>query len=265
MKEKEIKFKDPYKNFELKFAILDVEKISIPTIERSISETHVKRLMESIQKVGFIEPITVISSSDDKYEVINGQHRLMAAKNLGIKNIPSIILPASMKDYIISLNIEKVPTLRDKAHQAYEIFNTYLKTNPDMKETELKDMLEQGYYVTIGIIIEKLKDEKFPAYAFEKVLKKVDLFIEDSLKNVKKEREKRAKILLDAKTVLNNRYEELGFKNPLYKEAIVSKAFQQIYGKHKRIISDAFYQTFEKLISTIPTVQVTDADLEEMQ
>ncbi|MEM4367744.1 MAG: ParB N-terminal domain-containing protein [Candidatus Anstonellales archaeon] len=257
-------FKDPYKNLELVFDIVDVDKILIPTIERSISEPHIKRLMESIEKVGFIEPITIIPSQEDKYEVINGQHRLVAAKNLGIQKIPAVIIPPEMKNYIISLNIEKVPTLKDKSHQAYEIFNYHLKKNPEMKETELKNMIEQGYYITIGIIIEKLKDETFPGYAFEKVLKKVDFFIDDTLKNAKKEREKRANILIEAKEVLNKRYEELGFKNALYKEAIVSKSFQQIYGKHRRVVSDDFYQTFEKLIKTIPNIKVTEADLEEI-
>lgn len=270
MKEQKTKtpltFYDPYKNSELIFDIVDVEKVTIPSIERAISEAHIRRLMESINKVGFIEPITLIPSKEkDTYEVINGQHRLMAAKKLGIQKIPAIIIPAELKDFIISLNIEKVPTLRDKAHQAYEIFNEYLKKNPEMKETELELMVEQAYYITIGLIIEKLKDESFPGYAFENVLKKVDFFLDDSIKNTKKEREKRGKILLEAKEVLNKRYEELGFKNALYKEAIVSKAFQQIYGKHRRVISDDFYQTFEKLIKTIPTVQVSEKDLEELQ
>ncbi|MCS7151817.1 MAG: ParB/RepB/Spo0J family partition protein [Endomicrobia bacterium] len=257
-------FKDPYKNIDIIFHMVDVEKIIIPTIERSISEPHVKRLAESIEKIGFVEPITLLKSTeDDKFEVINGQHRLLAAKILGISSIPAIILPSYIKDYIISLNIEKVPTLRDKAHQAYEIFNAYLKNKPDIKETELEAMVEQAYYITIGIIIEKIKDEKFPGYAFEKVLKKVDLFLDDTLKNAKKEREKRAKVLLEAKDVLNKRYEELGFKNALYKEAIVSKAIQSIYGKHKRNLTDDFYQTFEKLIKTIPSVQVSEEDLEE--
>lgn len=259
-----LKFVEPYKNKEIKFDIVNVEDITIPSIERSISEPHIKRLMESIEKIGFIEPITLIPK-DDKYEVINGQHRLLAAKNLGIKQLPAIILSPELKDYIIALNIEKVPTLRDKAHQAYEIFTTYLKKQPELKETDLANMLEQGYYVTIGIVIEKLKDEKFPGYAFEKILKKVDFLLDESLKNALKEREKRAKVLLQAKDVLNKKYEELGFKNALYKEAIVSKAVQQIYGKHRRVIEDDFHQTFEKLIKTIPTVEVTEADLEELQ
>mgnify|MGYP001772938692 CR=1 FL=1 len=262
---KMLSFLDPYKSKELVFTFIPVDKIRIPTIERSISDVHVKRLAESIEKIGFIEPISVIPSSkeDEVYEVINGQHRLLAAKSLGINEIPAVILPVELKDYIISLNIEKVPTLRDKAHQAYEIFTTYLEKSPELKEVELASMIEQAYYITIGIIIEKIKDEKFPGYAFERVLKKVDGFLDEDLKTSSKEREKRAQILLEAKDVLNQRYTELGFKNALYKEAIVSKAMQQIYGKRKRLIEDDFYQTFEKLIKIIPTVQVTEEDLIE--
>lgn len=258
-------FKEPYKSKELKFELLPIDKIIIPTIERSISEQHVNKLAQSIEKIGFIEPITVIPSDKENiYEVINGQHRLMAAKKLNINEIPAIILPKEYKNYIIALNIEKVPNLKDKAHQAYEIFTNYLSGKPDMKEVELESMIESAYYITIGIILEEIKDEKFPGYAFEKVLKKVDLFLDTTLEKAKKEREERAKLLLETKDVLNKRYEELGFKNSLYKTAIVSKAMQHIYGKRKRVIEDDFYTTFKKLIKTIPNVQVTEEDLEEV-
>lgn len=72
---------------------------------------------------------------------------------------------------------------------------------------------------------------------------------------------KRANILIQAKEILNKKYEELGISNSLVKQIIISKAFQNLYGKHVRSISDDFYSLFDKLIKEIPKVNITEEDL----
>ncbi|MFZ8847659.1 MAG: ParB/RepB/Spo0J family partition protein, partial [Minisyncoccia bacterium] len=96
-----MRFKEPYKGYEIEFELVQADKIRIPSIQREISDVLVKNLMVSMDKLGFIDPIIIVPSEDDSYyEVINGQHRLEAAKLLGIREIPSIILPKEMKKYI---------------------------------------------------------------------------------------------------------------------------------------------------------------------
>ncbi len=258
-----MKFREPLKGYELEFAILPVEKIVIPSIQRELSDMHIKRLMESMEKVGFVEPLSVVPDGKGSYEVINGQHRLEAGRQLGMKEFPAIILPPELKNYIIALNIEKVPSLKDRAHQAYEIFTTHLKENPELPEYRLEKFVEEAYLITVGFVVDRFGDRKFPGYAFEKVLKKVDFFLESPLSLAEEEREKRAKVLLSAKEVLNKRYEELGLKNALQKEAIVSKALQSIYGRYVRVIGDDFYTVFEKLMEAITTVSFEEGELEE--
>jgi len=92
----------------------------------------------------------------------------------------------------------------------------------------------------VGFITDRFGDKRFPGYAFEKVLKKVDGFTSLPLREAEAEREKRATLLEEVKDVLNSKYEELGLTNALHKEAIVSKAFQMIYGKRVRTIEDDF-------------------------
>ncbi|ADC88691.1 ParB domain protein nuclease [Thermocrinis albus DSM 14484] len=260
-----MRFKEPYKGWELEFQLVPVEKIRIPSIQRELSDMHIKRLVESIEKVGFIEPITLVPAQEEGYyEVINGQHRLEAAKILGIRELPAIILPSSAKNYIIALNTEKVPSLKDRAHQAYEIFMDHLKANPDTKEYELEPMVEDAYLLTIGFVVDHFKDKKFPGYAFEKILKKVDFFLNDPLSAAKEERQKRAEVLLKAKEILNRRYEELQLKNPLQKEAIVSKAFQEVYGRYVRVVGDDFYEVFDKLIEAMQRITFEEGELQEL-
>ncbi|MEO0144745.1 MAG: ParB N-terminal domain-containing protein [candidate division WOR-3 bacterium] len=263
MEELRVKFKEPYKGYEMTFGLVRVEKIRIPTIQRELSDSLVKSLMMSMEKIGFIDPIIVIPSDDETYfEVINGQHRLEAAKLLGIREIPCVILPKEMKKFIISMNIEKAPNLKDKAHQSYEIFKEHLEKFPEMKEYELSDLIEFPYYLTIGFITDEYGDKRFPAYAFEKVLAKVDNWTDLELPKAKDERRKRAEILLDLRVVLDERYKELGLKNALNKEAIVSKAWQAIYGKRVRVIEDDFYNAMRKLKETIPTISITEEEEE---
>ncbi|HCO39192.1 MAG: ParB N-terminal domain-containing protein [Aquificota bacterium] len=258
-----MRFREPIKGLELEFAIVPESKIVIPSIQRELSDAHIKRLMESMEKIGFVEPLTVIPTEDGYYEVINGQHRFEAGRRLGMSEFPVIILPASAKDYIIALNVEKVPSLKDKAHQAYEIFMSYLQKEPSLEEYRLEKFVEEAYLITIGFIVDKIGDKKFPGYAFEKVLKKVDFFLDSPLESAKEEREKRAEVLMKAKEVLNRRYEELGLKNALQKEAIVSKAFQMEYGRYVRNIGDDFYTVFERLMSAMEKVTFEEGELEE--
>jgi len=255
--------KEPLKGYELKIALLPISDIRIPSIQRDLSETLIKRLMASIEKVGFVDPILVVETQEGSYEVINGQHRLKAAELLGISEVPAIILPEEAKDYIIALNVEKAPNLKDKAHQAYEIFQKYLKESPEMEEIELETKVEEPYFITVGFITDRFGEKRFPAYAFEKVLKKVDEFLTIPLEEAERERENRANLLREVREVMEEKYQELGLTNALQKEAIITKAFQSVYGKRVRRIEDDFYTTFEKIKEAIPKVSFTEEELEE--
>ncbi|MGB9637915.1 MAG: ParB/RepB/Spo0J family partition protein [bacterium] len=252
---------EPLKNKDIELKVVDVDQLIIPPIQRELSESLVEKLKESIQEIGFIDPIDVVLNKEGKYEVINGQHRLQAAILLNLTKIPVFVFPYEYRDYVLLLNIEKIPSLKDKAHQAFSIFNEYLQNNPNLKEYLLDKKIEEAYYITLGIIIDKYQDKKFPGYAFERILKKVDYFLDLELKDAIIEREKRVNILKQAKDILNQKYEELGISNSLVKQAIISKAFQNIYGRNVRNISDDFYALFDKLIKEIPKVNITEEDL----
>ncbi len=252
--------REPLKGYELRFGIVPIDYITVPSIQRDLSEALVRKLMLSIEKVGFVDPVLLVEGKE-KYEVINGQHRVEAAKAIGLNKVLAIVLPKDIKNFILSLNIEKAPNLKDKAHQAYEIFMEYLQRDSKMPEYKLETMIDEPYYITIGFIIDRFGDRRFPGYAFERILKKVDGFTSLSLKEAELERESRANVLEEAKDVLNKRYEELGFISALYKETIVNKAFQMIYGKRVRAVEDDFYEIFEKLKKTIPQVTLVEEEI----
>jgi len=258
------KFTEPFKKYEIQVWLIPVDKVIIPSIQRDMSKILLQRLKNSISKVWFVDPILVIPSDEEWiYEVINWQHRLEAAKELGITEIPAVILPKFAKDYIIALNTEKWPTLRDKAHQAFEIFQTYKNTQPNETEANIMfDRVDEPYYITVWFVIDYFKDEKFPGYAFERVLKRIDNFLDIPMKEAEQERINRAKKLIEVKEILNQKYEEMWLKNALQKETIVSKAWQNIYWPRVRIIEDDFYTALEKLKQEIPNVNLTQEELQ---
>lgn len=52
-------------------------------------------------------------------------------------------------------------------------------------------------------------------------------------------------------------------KNPLQKEIIVSKAFQALYGRYVRTVTDDFRTVIEKLTDTIQRVSLEEIQMEE--
>jgi len=260
-------FKEPLKQeYDIKIALIDVNNILIPVIQRDISKTLLKKLERSIEKVWFVEPIIVIPSSveEGKYEVINWQHRLEVFKKFWWEKIPAIILPSKIKQYIIDLNIEKWPTLKEKAHQAYVIYQEALNKYPELNEFDLAWIIDYPYYITVWYVIDKYKENKIAAWAFERLLSKVDNWIEKPLKEASEERNKRAIKLIEANNVLNEKMMELGLKNALLKWTIVNKAFQQVFGIRTRIIEDDYMTAFDKIIQWIKNLQLTEEEINKL-
>ena len=259
----ECKYKEPLKGYEIVFKEVEVDKIVIPPIERPLSETLISRLVQSIQTLGFLDPIMVVPEKEGGYyEVIDGQHRLEAAKIAGLEKIPAFILPRDLRNYILSFNIEKAPGLKEKAIQAYNLFMERLQENPDMKEYELEAFIQYPFYITVGFVIERLGDKKFPGSYFERILQKVDEFLDMSLKEAQTEREKRARVLEEVKLVLNQKAEELGISMSTDKQKIVSYAFQKLYGRGVRFLGEDFYTVFENLKKAIQELTPEELGIE---
>ena len=245
------KYTEPVKGYDIEFTELDTSKIIIPPIERPLSDTLISRLVQSIQTIGFIDPIMVVPTEDGYYEVVDGQHRLEAAKILGLDKIPGFILPRELRNYILNFNIEKAPGLKEKAIQAYNLFMERKQENPDTKEYELEPFIQYPHYITIGFVIERVGDKKFPGSYFERILQKVDEFLDMPLTEAEKERENRARVLEEVKIVLNQKAEELGVTMSYDKQRMVSYAFQKLYGRGVRFLGEDFYTVFENLKNAI--------------
>lgn len=56
------------------------------------SGNEMEELTQSVRENGIIQPITVRKLSSDRYELIAGERRLRAARNVGLKTVPCILM-----------------------------------------------------------------------------------------------------------------------------------------------------------------------------
>ena len=98
------------------FAALPIGKIEPTPFQRDISDAHVRRLTQAMDKTKrFLDPIIAVREGDG-YWTPNGYHRLTALKELDAKSILALVVPEREVAYqILALNIEKAHNLREKA------------------------------------------------------------------------------------------------------------------------------------------------------
>ena len=85
-------------NETFKIENIDIEKI-IPNIYQpriKFEESKIKELSKSIEKFGIIQPL-ILRKNGEKYEIIDGERRYKAAKELKLETVPARILNVNEK------------------------------------------------------------------------------------------------------------------------------------------------------------------------
>ncbi|WP_339020856.1 ParB/RepB/Spo0J family partition protein [Spiroplasma endosymbiont of Atherix ibis] len=93
---------------------------------KTFEEEELQELADSIKTHGIIQPIIV----NNKNEIVAGERRTRAAKLVGLKEIPAIILELSsnqMEEFAIIENIQRVDLLDIEEAVAYKKLSTNLK------------------------------------------------------------------------------------------------------------------------------------------
>ncbi len=258
------RYKEPVKGTEIEFGIASMDELKRPPFQRDLSELLVKRLFISMEKLGFLHPVIVYEDEElgEGLFVIDGQHRVEAAKMLNLKEIPVLKIPKELALNIMEFNTEKPPNVREKSAQAYRLYREFLKINPKMEELELAFYIEEPSFITIGFVLEEI-NKKFPAGAFENLLKKIDEFLALPLEEAEKERKRRAERLYKVGEKLNEVYGALGMTNALMKTELLRKAVQKVYGKRVRKIEDDFYTALDKVESALEELKNEGLELSE--
>jgi ParB family chromosome partitioning protein len=238
-------FKDPKYYQDLVFKVVPIDSLEVIEHQRKPSNYHINHLISSIERVGFIVPL-VVTEKNEKYLILDGQHRFLAAQKLELKELPVIVVPQKLTNLMMNFNIEKELNIREKSFVALNIYRQYLKQNPQILETEpsLVDSIEQAYFVTLGIGYEK--EEKLRGGILESILKKCDFYLEIPLEEGLKERERRAERVREVNSLISQiaqKLKEVEKWHPFIYQQILS--FANPYKRKKEPIE--FDKMFDSL------------------
>jgi ParB family chromosome partitioning protein len=218
------RFRDPVGGKPLILACLPVDRVEPTPYQRDASDTHVKRLMAVVEKIGrFLDPIIVVHK-DSGYWTPNGNHRLQALKKLGYRAVTALVVPdADVAFKILALNTEKAHNLREKSLETIRMARALADTS-DATEASFAFEFEQPAFLTLGICYEERP--RFSGGAYQSILKRTDEFLEQPIGKALKERERRGKTVLkldDAVVAVVEKLKAKGLTSPYLKAFVVAR------------------------------------------
>ena len=122
---------------------VDVSKIDVnPFQPRStFDKEKLDELITSIKNIGLIQPVTVKNISKNKFQLISGERRLKAFKELKIKSIPSYVRNADDNE---SLEMALVENIHRQDLDSIEIAISYKRLIDEIKLTQEELSLKIG-------------------------------------------------------------------------------------------------------------------------
>ncbi len=245
-------FEDPYKKQGLTFSVIPTDEMQVISHQRKPSDTHVKKVTTSIERIGFLAPVVVVPPPDagDPYLIVDGQHRFLAAKALGIKEIPAVVVPFEVARKMLGLNVEREPNIRERSSVALSIYRELVEAKPDLPEDDgqVLDSIEQAHYVTLGIAYEG--SGRLAGSSFEPILRKCDGFLDEPLAKTYPVREGRAATVQEADAAVKAvaaKLKEIGAWHQFVGQQIISYA-NPLKRARKQASFDA---SFEKLMAKL--------------
>ena len=211
---------------EYRIAEIEVEKIRANPLQprRDFNDSKMEELKQSVKEKGIIQPITVRAIGDG-YELIAGERRLRAARDVGLKTIPAYVIPVNTDVEMVELalveNLQREDLNPIEEATAYKILSMTFNlsheeiakrvgkdrstiTNslrllnlPEKIKEDLKNgILSQGHARPLLVIDdertqlklwEKIKKENLSVRQVEKLIKKLLTKQETEKKEEKKE------------------------------------------------------------------------------
>jgi ParB family chromosome partitioning protein len=221
-------YREPLGGHTLMLTALPVDKVVPTPFQRDISDAHVRRLTQAMDKTKrFLDPIIAVreKTGDAAYWTPNGYHRLTALKELGAKTVLALLVPERPVAYqILALNIEKAHNLREKA---IGVRRMYVDLAPisDGDEESFALEFEEPALATLGFAYEERG--RLSGGAYHAILRKVDKWLPGKLEKAMPGRREHAKLLLDYDEAVTEAIAALkarGFNSPYLRNFVVARS-----------------------------------------
>jgi ParB family chromosome partitioning protein len=244
------------------FVSLPVEKVEPTTFQRDVSDAHVLKLTRAMDKTRrYLDPIIAIREGD-RYLTPNGNHRLTALKELGARAVLALLVPEPRVAYqILALNIEKAHNLREKSLEVVRMYRD-LAAKTDLKEEELALEFEEAAFATLGFCYEQ--KGRFSGGAYQPILRKVDAFLKQRLRDAIEERERRSKVVLafdDAVGQAVAKLKEKGLTSPYLKAFVVARVNPLRFIKGEPPEFDELFATMTRRASNMNVDKIRTEDV----
>jgi ParB family chromosome partitioning protein len=240
-------YRDPLGGKWQVLASLPIEMVEPTPFQRDLSEAHVAKLADAIDKLDrFLDPIIAVPADAGKYWSPNGYHRLGAMRQLGAKAIVGIVVPEpEVAHRILALNTEKAHNLREKSLEVARLAMALAEMDERSTEKSHAEIFEDAALITLGLCY--MENGRFSGGAYHPILKRIDLFLGDKLPKAIEERRARAAKLLELNEHVNEAVKGLkakGLESPYLKAFVVSRI------NHLRWVKEK-HPDFDESIDTI--------------
>jgi ParB family chromosome partitioning protein len=218
-------YREPLGGSWVVMAALPVDKVDPTPFQRDLSEAHVDRLTNVIDKIGrFLDPIIAVHEGD-RYWTPNGHHRLAALRKLGSRCVTALVVPDPQIAYkILALNVEKAHALRERSLEVARMARDLAQKTPSKKESEYALEFDEAALITIGLCYEKRG--RFSGGAYHPLIKRSDAFLDEKMEKALAIREKRADKVLaldDIVTELVTKLKEKGLQSQFLRNFVIAR------------------------------------------
>src|SRR5215510_15260158 len=259
------RYSDPFGGKPVLLVALPVSAVEPTPYQRDPSDTHVKRLMGVVERIGlFLDPIIAIRH-DDRYWTPNGNHRLQALKKLGVRTVVALLVPDPQIAFkILALNTEKAHNLREKSLETIRMARALAGAKPSSGEEEraFAFEFEQPAFLTLGAAYEDRP--RLSGGAYQSILRRVDDFIDEPMTKAVKERERRGKKILtldDAVSAVVEKLKAKGLTSPYLKPFVVARVN---YTRFSKATSFDFDEALDKIIASAQKFNVDRVKQEDV-
>src|SRR5258708_36026813 len=138
-----------------------------------------------------------------------------------------------------------------------------LQESPTKSEKDFAFQFESPHHITLGVLYEQNK--RFAGGAFAPILKRVDKFLDGSLRKAFPDREERAekvRAVDEALVLVVDKLKKRGIKHPYVKNFVLARTTPLT---RQRKTLPSFDQTFKKLVDNIESFDVSKVRYEEIQ
>jgi ParB family chromosome partitioning protein len=149
-------YRDPIGGNWQVLAVLPIDAVVPTPFQRDLSEAHVTRLADVIDRLDrFVDPVVTVRTREGAYWTPNGHHRTAALKRLGSRSIIALVLTDEEVAYrILALNTEKAHNVREKSLEVIRMARALAETDP-RPEKEFALEFEEPSFLTLGLCYER--------------------------------------------------------------------------------------------------------------